>query len=107
MEDPRIGLGKATARRGHDHPEEARQARDGEPRTRHALDPVGDDAQPLPLPELEQHGSAAGEAVSSPSEVIQVGFPQALGRPRMGSQLLQQLPEALASEGGLGDLPRR
>lgn len=105
MEDPGIGLRKATALGGHHHLEEGGQARDREARALHAVDPVGDDAQPILLPELKQHGSAAGQAVSSPGEVIQVGLPQAAGGPGLGSHLLQQLPEALPGEGGLGDLP--
>jgi hypothetical protein len=105
VEDPRVGFGEPTALGGHDRLEEGSQAGDGEARTLHAIDPVGHDAQPVPLPELKQHGAAAGQTVSSPGEVIQIGPPQASGRPGTGSHLLQQKPEALASEGGLGDLP--
>jgi len=105
VEDSRVGLGEPTALGGHDHFEEGGQGGDGESRALHTVDPVGDDAQPVPLPELKQHGAATGQTISSPGEVIQIGFPQASGRPRVGSHLLQQLPEALASEGGLGDLP--
>jgi hypothetical protein len=105
VEDTRIGLGEPTALGGDHRLEEGGQAGDGEARALHAVDPVGDDAQPVPLPEPKEHGSATGETISSLGEVIQIGFPQASGRPRVGSHLLQQKPEALTSEGGLGDLP--
>jgi hypothetical protein len=105
VEDSRIGFCEAAALGGHDRLEEGSQAGDGEPRPLHAVDPVGDDAQPVPFPELKQHGSAAGQAVSSPGEVIEIGLAEASGPPGVGSHLLQQLPEALAGEGRLGDLP--
>jgi hypothetical protein len=53
---------------------------------------------------MPQHGPAAGQTVAVRRQVVEVRFAEAGGAPRITLDLAQQAPEALARQGGLGDL---
>jgi hypothetical protein len=105
LEDARIRFRETTSLGGDDDLEECGQPGDGKAGALHAVDPVGDDAQPIPPSKLEQHRPAAGQAVPASGEVVEVCLAQPSGAPGVSPHLLQEPAKTLAGEGGLGDLP--
>jgi hypothetical protein len=53
---------------------------------------------------MPQHGPAAGQTVAVSRQVVEVRFREMGGAPGIALDLAQQAPEALARQGGLGDL---
>jgi cyclophilin family peptidyl-prolyl cis-trans isomerase len=104
VEDARVRLGEAAALRGDDRVEEEGEAGGGEPRPLHAVDSVGHDAEAVALPQLPQHGPAAGQAVAVLRQVVEVRLAEAGGPPGIAPDLAEEAAEALASERGLADL---
>jgi len=104
VEDARVWLGDAAALLGDDRVEEGGVAGGGEPRPLHAVDSVGHDAEAVALPQLPQHGPAAGQAVAVLRQVVEVRLAEAGGPPGIAPDLAEEAAEALASERGLADL---
>lgn len=104
MEDAGVGLGVARPLRGDHHLEERGEAGDGEPRALDAIEAVRHDPQPKPLSQLLENRSTAGQTISPPGEMIQVRLAETPGEARVGPDLHEELPKALAGEMRRGDL---
>jgi hypothetical protein len=104
VQDARVGLGEAAALRGDDRLEERGEAGGGEAGPLHAVDAVGHHPEAIALPQLAQHGPAAGQKVAARRQVVEVRFAETGGAPGIALDLAQQAAEALAGERGLGDL---
>jgi hypothetical protein len=86
--------------------EESFQPGGPQPRPLDAIDAVGHDPQAVRRPEAGQGGPAAGQAVTTLGQVVEVGPAEADGPPGVSPQEAEQTPEALHRQFRLGDFPR-
>jgi hypothetical protein len=74
-----------------------------QPRTLNAINAVGHDPQPVMGSEAGQDGPAAGQAVTTLGELVEVGPAEANRPPAVRPQEVEQTPEALHRQYRLGD----
>lgn len=103
LQDAGIGLGEAATLRGDHHLEETLQPGRPQPGPLDAIDPVGNDPQPVAGPEAGQGGPAAGQAVTARGQLFEIGPAEASRPPAIGPQEVEQTREALHRQYRLGD----